>query len=333
MRLLNIDDLSEEEVLNTRVKDLNLSGPFIYRDVLKVLHSLLNQKSIKWKPHVWPSTEWFSPDGVPGFAIPFTLYHPKLIKIERKMIGFCEGEEKKDFLKLISHETGHAIDNAYRLRKRKKRQSLFGLSSTRYPLTYTPDPSSRDYVIHLEDFYGQAHPDEDWAETFSVWLTKANWKSTYKETVALEKLNYLDSVMSELVNKTTYKREKVTYQHSMNETRTVREVLEEKKKNLGLNKKNYYSKIIEANFSKETKNIKAYSYLLQNESIILKNLAKKQNHDQWSMSKSYQDIKSECKKKNYFLKYTSIQTSEMIEKIIVQHAQKYRKSGRAKVYL
>jgi hypothetical protein len=333
MHTVNIDLLSDEEILNTRVKDLDLSGAFIYRDVIKVLHSLLSQKSIIWKPHVWPSTEWFSPDGSGGFAIPFTLYHPKLIELEKKIIGYCEGEDKQEFLKLISHESGHAIDNAFRLRRKKRRQEIFGLTSKRYPKTYTPNPNTKDYVNHLDQFYGQSHPDEDWAETFAVWLTKYNWKTEYKKTGALKKLIYLNSVMCDIAGDKSFKNVKKTYQHSKNETRTVREVLLEKKRNLGLTRKNYYTKILSPKFTEDRKSIKAYNFLLKNEARIINKLNNYNHADSWTITKSYQDIKSECRNKNYYLKYTSTQTNEIIENIIIQHAQNFKETGRAKVYM
>ena len=220
-----IDSLTDEELLNTKVKDLILpKKPIHYKEIQK-LYVRLKEKKIKWKPHFWPSEEWFSPDGIPGFAIPFTLYHPRLIKLEEKYLGFCEGKNSSEFFRIAVHETGHAIDNAFRLRLLKRRQNLFGFSSTPYPSYYLPNPQANNFVIHLDDFYAQAHPDEDWAETFAVCLSKKNWKEKYKNTEALIKLSYMNETLSSLAYKKSYKRSSKTYFHSSNCHKTVREVL------------------------------------------------------------------------------------------------------------
>ena len=41
--------------------------------------------------------------------------------------------------------------------------------------------------------YAQKHPDEDWAETFAVWLEGGPWRRRYRDwQVALAKLEYVD---------------------------------------------------------------------------------------------------------------------------------------------
>ena len=46
---------------------------------------------------------------------------------------------------------------------------------------YTPDPNSRAYVQHLDYWYAQSHPFEDYAETFAVWLRPSSrWKRRYE---------------------------------------------------------------------------------------------------------------------------------------------------------
>ena len=113
------------------------------------------------------------------------------------MMMEAEGYLEKDCMKLLRHESGHAIDNAYRLRKIKRRQNLFGLSSTPYPDSYSPRAYSKKYVVHLNSWYAQSHPDEDWAETFAVWLNpRSNWKKRYRHWPAMKKLEMVDEIMS-----------------------------------------------------------------------------------------------------------------------------------------
>ena len=70
------------------------------------------------------------------------------------------------------------------------------------PDTYRPRPFSRSYVVHLEDWYAQSHPDEDFAETFAVWLTpELDWRKDYAGWPALRKLEYVDELMRSLAGK------------------------------------------------------------------------------------------------------------------------------------
>ena len=149
--------------------------------------------------HVWVAEDWFSPDGCPGIAIPYYLFHPELIRLQKSFGLRAEGTNKSWALKLIRHEVGHAIENAWRLRRRKKRQQLFGLSTQPYPQFYRPI-KSQNYVDHLGDDYAQSHPDEDWAETFAVWLSSSerSWRRKYPAGIAREKLEYCDQIMNEI---------------------------------------------------------------------------------------------------------------------------------------
>jgi hypothetical protein len=106
-------------------------------------------------------------------------------------------------MRILRHETGHAIDNAFRLRRFRRRQQLFGKSTQPYPDSYAPRPYSQNYVLHLENWYAQSHPDEDFAETFAVWMTpRSAWRRTYSGWPALRKLEYVDELMWELAGKT-----------------------------------------------------------------------------------------------------------------------------------
>ena len=53
--------------------------------------------------------------------------------------------------------------------RRKDWQRIFGSPEADYePETYTPRPHSHGFVRHLPNWYAQAHPDEDFAETFAA---------------------------------------------------------------------------------------------------------------------------------------------------------------------
>jgi len=163
------------------------------------LYDELAARNLRVKPHCWLSEEWFSPDAIPGIAIPFYLAHPRLKRLERSQILEVEGGTNAECLRLLRHESGHALQHAFRLHRRKKWRELFGSSTEPYPDYYRPNPGSRRYVVHLPHWYAQSHPDEDFAETFAVWLTPGSrWRRKYMGWPALQKLRYVDQLMHEL---------------------------------------------------------------------------------------------------------------------------------------
>jgi hypothetical protein len=110
-----------------------------------------------------------------------------------------EGGEHEWCMRILRHEAGHAIDNAYRLRRRARRREVFGSPSEPYPEFYTPKPYSKSFVLHLDSWYAQSHPDEDFAETFAVWLTpNSEWRHRYAGWKALPKLEYMNALMGSL---------------------------------------------------------------------------------------------------------------------------------------
>ncbi len=177
---------------------LTIEGTWL-ADCVQRLYDELEAKGIRLRPHVWLSDEWFAPDSAPGFAIPFYLAHPRLMRLERSQILDVEGGTVFECMRIMRHEAGHAIQHAYQLNLRRRWQRLFGKSSTRYPRWYRPNPASRRYVQHLRLWYAQAHPDEDFAETFAVWLRpRSDWKRRYLGWPALKKLEYVDQVMTDI---------------------------------------------------------------------------------------------------------------------------------------
>ncbi len=189
-----------EDILDLRLCDLGvrLEDSFVEPHIRRIQDDLAD-RDLKLRPHFWLSDEWQSPDGVPGVGVPFYLAHRRLMSIERREMLEVEGGTKSECLKLLRHEVGHAVQNGFALHRRKRWQRLFGKCSTPYPSAYRPNPASRDYVQHLEGWYAQAHPAEDWAETFAVWMgSRANWRRQYAGWGALEKLEYVDELMQEV---------------------------------------------------------------------------------------------------------------------------------------
>jgi hypothetical protein len=162
----------------------------------------LRERGLRVTPHVWLSDEWFSPDNTPGIALPFYLAHPRLMRLERKMILDVEGGTEQECKRILRHEAGHVVQHSFQLQRRSRWTRLFGNSSRRYPRSYRPNPASKNFVQHLPLWYAQAHPDEDFAETFAVWLApRSDWRNRYAEWPALKKLEYVDELMSQLVGR------------------------------------------------------------------------------------------------------------------------------------
>src|SRR5712691_6210720 len=192
--------LPDEELLQLRLKDLKLTveGTWL-EDRLDDLYGELEQRGVRVRPHAWMAEEWFSPDTTPGIALPFYLAHPRLMRLERKMIIDVEGGSLTECMRILRHEAGHVVQHSYQLQRRRRWQRLFGHSTERYPSYYRPNPASRHFVQHLRLWYAQSHPDEDFAETFAVWLRpRSNWRTRYAEWPALKKLEYVDELMAEI---------------------------------------------------------------------------------------------------------------------------------------
>ncbi len=192
--------LSDEGILALRFCDLGVRIPGTQLEGrIDQLYDELERHGLRFRPHCWLSEEWFSPDGTPGIAIPFYLSHPRLMKLEYRQMLEVEGGGAESCMRLLRHETGHAIDSAYRLRRRRKWQELFGKPGRPYPDVYRPNPRSRNFVLHLDSWYAQSHPTEDFAETFAVWLKPGSgWRKSYQGWPALKKLEYVDDVMRKL---------------------------------------------------------------------------------------------------------------------------------------
>jgi len=197
-------NLNDEELLEKRIRQLNLKleGTPLER-LIHQLHGELSAKGLAFHPPCFVGDEWFCPVGIPAIFVPFFLTHDRLRKLERKMMLEVEGDTDEWFMKLMRHEAAHAYAYAYSLYKKKKWQQHFGLTSAEEsPEFYRPRPYSRSFVLHLDDWYAQSHPDEDFAETFAVWLTpELNWRERYGDWKALRKLEYVDELMRSIAGR------------------------------------------------------------------------------------------------------------------------------------
>jgi hypothetical protein len=181
-----------------RISELGLSlrGTLVERLALQ-LYAELDAKELAFHPPVYLSDQWGCPEGTPIIGVPFYLADPRLARIEQEMA--IELESEADVMRFLRHEAGHAFNYAYRLLDRADWRRLFGPYSRPYQERYRVDPFSRDYVRHILGWYAQKHPDEDFAETFAVWLTPGEeWRRTYAGWPVMAKLEYVERVMREV---------------------------------------------------------------------------------------------------------------------------------------
>ena len=144
----------------------------------------------KVSPSFYLSTEWGVPFGTVAVAIPFYLARPELTELHGEEVGHIEGFNHADILRYLRHEMGHVVNYAYKLYDDEAWVKLFGSITQPYREEYRPQPFSRRFVRHLPGWYAQKHPDEDWSETFAVWMTPGrDWRADYAQLpTALAKL-------------------------------------------------------------------------------------------------------------------------------------------------
>lgn len=188
------------QLLDTRICDLGLTiETSSVEKLVQQLYRELEQKKVsKFRPVCYLTDEWGCPSGEPVIGIPFYLARPDLAQIERDNNDL---EDNREVMMYLRHEAGHAFNYAYRLHRTPEWKQLFGPYRRPYRENYRPVLFSKDYVRYLPGWYAQKHPDEDFAETFAVWLTpRSNWRKRYRGWGAMAKLRYMDRIARELGN-------------------------------------------------------------------------------------------------------------------------------------
>jgi len=196
----DLSNITDEELLRTRICDLpvKISGSEL-ESRIQNFYGELERKEIAFKPICYLGDEWFCPEGCATIAIPFYLAHPRLKKLEEKMMLEVEGGTESWCMRLLRHEMGHVLNHTYLLQQDKRWQKLFGPPSLDYSESFRARPYSKRFVRHLEGWYAQSHPEEDFAETVAIWLTpETDWKQQYRGWTALKKLEYVDNLMAKL---------------------------------------------------------------------------------------------------------------------------------------
>lgn len=297
---VNWEHFSDEELLQMRIRDFSLSIPGSpLESLIENLYEELDAKGITFHPACYLADEWLCPDGEPIIGIPFFLAHPRLKHIEEKMMFEVEGGTEASCMKLLRHESGHAINYAYGLYKKTRWRQLFGSYSSRYSNTYHFQPYSKRYVVHLDDHYAQAHPDEDFAETFAVWLTPdISWERKYRDWPAIKKLRYVDGLAKKISNEPPIRVSQDNPPWSASRmTSTLSAYYERKRKLLGEEFKGFYDDSLKKLFSQKSAAAhehKASRILRQHRLEIVENVSRWTGHRKYDIHQLVSKLIRRC---------------------------------------
>jgi hypothetical protein len=328
---------TDEQLLATRLCDLNVSiaGTEVERYIAQVNDELAARGLVR--PHYWLSDEWFTPDGVPGVAVPFYLAHPRLAKLELAQMLEVEGGDPEGCLRILRHEAGHAIDNAYQIRRRPTRRRLFGPPDTPYPEYYTPKPYSKSFVQHLDHWYAQSHPDEDFAETFAVWLDPSSmWATRYAGWPTLRKLEYMDRLMRELARTRAKVKSKREVDPLSRLRKTLAEHYSKKREHYGLDHPDFYESDLRNLFSDSpayAKNLPAARFVRRIRKDARTTVASFTDSYQYTIDQLLEKIIERCKESNLRLIDSEEATRTDFLVFLTVQTMNYLHSGRHRVAL
>jgi hypothetical protein len=331
-------ELPDEELLDLRFADLGLriDGSWL-EDRIAALVSELAAKGLQFKPHFWLSAEWFSPDGVPGVAIPFYLAHPRLMRLEKSQMLEVEGGSLEWCMQILRHEAGHAFDNAYALRRRLRRRRVFGSPAVDYPDFYLPRPYSKSFVLHLDSWYAQSHPDEDFAETFAVWMTPdSNWRERYADWPALRKLEYMDELMHEIGPKPAVVRSRRRVEPVEQLKTTLRRHYARKRAHYGLEYPNFYDRDLRRLFSADPayrRNRKASRFIASIRRDVRRLVAEWTGAYQYTIDRVIEDMMRRADELELRLQYPEDRTKLDFTMLLTVQTMNYLHSGRHRVAL
>jgi hypothetical protein len=330
---------SDEALLELRFCDLHAAGLGIdswLEARINCLYDELTARGLTFRPHFWLSAEWFSPDGIPGVAIPFYLAHPRLMKLEKAQMLEVEGGEPEWCMKILRHEAGHAFDNAYLLRNRRARRRLFGSPHVEYPDFYLPRPYSKSFVLHLDSWYAQSHPDEDFAETFAVWLAGNEWRTRYTDWPALRKLEYMDRLMADISGAKPRVRTRREVEPISRLRTTLGAHYKRKRQHYGVEYPNFTDKDLRKLFSDEpafAKNPTAAHFIHRTRRDVRHVVAEWTGSYQYTIDQVIEDMITRCRELKLRLKYPEDRTKMDFMIVLTVQTMNYLHSGRHRVAL
>jgi hypothetical protein len=265
------------------------------------------------------------------------MAHPRLTQLELAQMLEVEGGDEAACLRILRHEAGHAIDNAYHLRRRRRRRQLFGLPATAYPEYYTPKPYSKSFVQHLDHWYAQSHPDEDFAETFAVWLDpQSMWTTRYAGWPALRKLEYINRLMRDIAGTRPEVRSTRAVDPLSRLRRTLREHYQRKREHYGLDHPDFYESDLRRLFSNApefSKNMLAARFLTRLRKEVRSTVASFTDSYQYTIDRLLESIIERCRTLNLRLTDSEEVTKTDFMVFLTVQTMNYLHSGRHRVAL
>ena len=330
--------LPDEQLLDLRMADLpiQIEGTQL-GDRIAQLREELAARDLHFPLHFYLSDEFYTPDGTSSIAIPFYLAHERLARLEEAQMFEVEGGEHEWCLRILRHEAGHAIDNAYKLRLRRQRREVFGSPSEPYPEFYTPKPYSKSFVLHLDSWYAQSHPDEDFAETFAVWLTpNSEWRQRYKGWPALKKLDYMETLMR-AVTKERPRLENISEIDALPRLKkTLRQHYRRKRRYYGVDYPNFYDRDLRRLFSDSdtfSNNITAAQFIARIRRPVRKLVAGWTGIYQYTIDQVLEDMMARCQELRLRLAVPEDQARQEFAVLLTVQTMNYLHSGGHRLFL
>jgi hypothetical protein len=330
-------DYGDEQLLDVRLADLPLRIEGTLAGRIEQLRAELGGRGLRLPIHFYLADEWFTPDGATSIAIPFYLAHHRLEKLEEAQMFEVEGGEHEWGMRILRHEAGHAIDNAFRLRLKRQRREIFGNPSTPYPEFYTPRPHSKSFVLHLDSWYAQSHPDEDFAETFAVWLTpNSEWRTRYSGWPAVKKLEYMDALMRSLRDKDPRVDNPAEIDPLPKLRKTLRQHYRTKRRHYGVDYPNFYDRDLRRLFSDAPEfadNITAAQFIARIRRPVRRVVANWTGIYQYTIDQVLEDMIARCRELKLRLAVSEDVARQEFTVLLTVQAMNYLHSGGHRLFL
>jgi hypothetical protein len=192
-------------------------------------------------------------------------------------------------------------------------------------------------VLHLDSWYAQSHPDEDFAETFAVWLTpNTDWQSRYTGWPALKKLKYVDELMSELAGVTPSVTSRRTVDRLETLTKTLGEHYEARRSHYASDHPSFYDKDLRMLFSDEPefkKNKLAKQFIRQKKRHFRTVVSRWTGSYQYMIQRVLDAMIARCEDLELRLVHPEEYTLEQFGILLTVQTMNYLHSGRHRVAL
>ena len=329
--------LPDDALVDVSLSDLPLTIEGALAARIAQLRDELASVGLGCPLHFYLSDEWFTPDGGTAIAVPFYLAHPRLERLEEAQMFEVEGGEHGWAMRILRHEAGHAIDNAFRLRLKRQRRVVFGSPREPYPEFYTPKPYSKSFVLHLDAWYAQSHPDEDFAETFAVWLTpRSQWQQRYAGWPALRKLEYMDQLMTSLKGVTPRVNNPVEVDPLPSLRRTLRRHYRDKRRHYGVDYPNFYDRDLRRLFSDAAEfssNRTAAQFIARIRRPVRRLVAEWTGIYQYTIDQVIEDMITRCRELKLRLAVSEDHARQEFTVLLTVQAMNYLHSGGHRLFL